>query len=133
MATTPQEADAAWHAAWSVRDTERAAAHLHPEYALVLVHPAPARVRRAEWLATLPVYVVTGWVTIESAWDVHDDVAVHLQKVDMTATVDGVDRSGLFVLTDTWLSTLDGWQVWRRHSTPLHAGEMPRPQADGSS
>ncbi|MET0788322.1 MAG: nuclear transport factor 2 family protein [Cellulomonas sp.] len=133
MAMTPQQADAAWHAAWSVRDTEGAATFLHPEYALVLVHPAPARVARAEWLATLPAYVVTGWHTIESAWDVQDGVAVHLQKIYMAATVDGTDRSGIFILTDTWLSTPDGWQVWRRHSTPLHAGEIPRPRADGSS
>ncbi|WP_456847699.1 hypothetical protein, partial [Cellulomonas sp. P5_C6] len=77
--------------------------------------------------------VVTGWDTLESAWDVRDDVAVHLQKVDMVASVDGVDRSGIFVLTDTWLRTPDGWQVWRRHSTPLRAGVMPRPEAGRSS
>lgn len=133
MAMTPQDADAAWHAAWSARDQELAAELLHPDYALVLVHPAPARVARDEWLATLPVYVVTGWATLESAWDVDGDVAVHLQKVDMAASVAGVDRSGIFILSDTWRRTPDGWRVWRRHSTPLRAGEMPRPEASGSA
>jgi hypothetical protein len=43
----------------------------------------------------------------------------------MNATVLGVDRSGLFVLSDIWLRGDDGWRIWRRHSTPLAAGVMP--------
>jgi len=44
----------------------------------------------------------------------------------MDAAVFGADRSGLFAVTDTWLRDDDGWRVWRRHSTPMTAGAMPR-------
>jgi hypothetical protein len=43
----------------------------------------------------------------------------------MTATVLGQDRSGIFIVSDVWLSGADGWRIWRRHSTPFSAGAMP--------
>ena len=93
----------------------------------MLVHPAPARVERDEWLRTLADYVITEWSVRESTWDVRGDMATHLQLVEQTAVVRGADRSGPFALTDTWLRDGDGtWRVWRRHSTPLRAGAMPR-------
>jgi hypothetical protein len=49
----------------------------------------------------------------------------------MTATVLGVDRSGLFTISDTWLRTPDGWRVWIRHSTPQTAGDLPRDPGTG--
>ncbi|HEY3546705.1 MAG TPA: hypothetical protein VGK17_11540, partial [Propionicimonas sp.] len=51
--------------------------------------------------------------------------AAVLQRVEMTATVLGDDRSGRFVISDHWLHGDAGWRVWRRHSTPLDAGRMP--------
>ena len=39
----------------------------------------------------------------------------------------GQDRSGTFVITDTWRRRADGWRLWRRHSTPMTAGPMPTP------
>jgi ketosteroid isomerase-like protein len=122
-----QQADAAWVAALRARDADAARNVLHPEYALVLVHPQPARVEREEWLRTLADYVITEWTVRGSAWDAYGDMATHLQLVDQTAVVLGADRSGPFALTDIWLRGADGvWRVWRRHSTPLRAGAMPR-------
>jgi hypothetical protein len=43
----------------------------------------------------------------------------------MSATVLGEDRSGTFIITDVWRHRSDGWRVWRRHSTPMFAGDMP--------
>lgn len=43
----------------------------------------------------------------------------------LEATVLGKDRSGTLVISDIWLPQADGWRVWRRHSTPLSAGDMP--------
>src|SRR6478672_639223 len=114
-----QAADAAWATAIRDRDAEAAAAILHEDYALVLVHPVAAHVDRAEWLRTLPDYVVSHWEVRGSQWDQLGDVAVHLQLVDMMAVVAGIDRNGLFAITDTWLRTPAGWRVWRRHSTPM--------------
>jgi len=107
------------------RDEQLAARTLHPDYALVLVQPAPAEVRRDQWLATLPDYKVHSWEVEVQTVHVQDDCAAVLRRVAMNATVLGVDRSGLFVLSDIWLRGDDGWRIWRRHSTPLAAGVMP--------
>jgi len=61
----------------------------------------------------------------ERTVDVDDDTAAVLQRVRMVATVLGQDRSGSFVISDVWRRTPAGWRVWRRHSTPASAGQMP--------
>jgi ketosteroid isomerase-like protein len=121
----PQDADTRWLTALLARDVETAAGFVHDDYALTLVYPRRSVVRRVEWLETLPDYVIARWDVQQSMWDVEGDVASHLHLVDMTATVFGTPRNGLFVLTDTWLRTDQGWRVWRRHSTPLAAGAYP--------
>ncbi len=110
---------------WTSRDPERAAGVLHEDFALVLVHPAPGLTLRSRWLEMLPDYIVHAWTVLEHRVDVEGDVVSVLQLVDMRATVLGQDRSGLFVITDTWIRGPGGWRIWRRHSTPLSAGPMP--------
>lgn len=110
----------------AVRDRDQVAARsvLADDFALVLVHPAPAVVPLDEWLAMLPDYVVHGWTVEERIVDVKGDVAAILQRISMQATVRGTDRSGLFAMSDVW-KRIDGeWRVWRRHSTPFTAGEL---------
>jgi hypothetical protein len=80
---------------------------------------------RAAWLATLPDYIVHSWDVEEETIDVDGDLAAVLRRVNMQATVLGVDRSGLFVISDIWRKRDDGWRIWRRHSTPLSAGSLP--------
>ncbi|MBF5041562.1 nuclear transport factor 2 family protein [Aggregicoccus sp. 17bor-14] len=119
--------DAGWTQALTRRDVAAVADFLHPDYALMLVHPKLSVMPRAEWLGTLHGYVVSHWDEQESSWAVAGGVASHLHRVDMRAEVFGVPRNGLFVLTDTWLRCEDGaWRVWKRHSTPLSAGDVPR-------
>jgi ketosteroid isomerase-like protein len=120
----------AWQVAIEARDVEGVQDFLHGDYALALVHPAPATVPRNDWLRMLPDYVVHGYAVLERTVDVTADMALVLQKVDQRATVMGGDRSSVFVLSDCWLRGSDGaWRVWRRHSTPLAAGAMPRADA----
>ena len=107
------------------RDREAAAEVLDEDFALVLVHPAPAVVPRAAWIQMLPDYVVHGWEAEESKLEVHDGLGTVFQRVQMEATVLGEDRSGLFVISDLWVPVDDVWRIWRRHSTPLSAGRMP--------
>ena len=107
------------------RDAVAAERILHPEYALVLVQPSPAVMPRQRWLEVLPAYVVHEYGVEERVIDVAGDVAAVLQRVWMRATVAGQDRSGTFVISDFWRRSPDGWQIWRRHSTPLDAGRMP--------
>ena len=107
------------------RDHAAAEAVLDDEYALVLVQPGRAVMSRARWLEVLADYVVHDYAVEESVVDIDGDLATVLHRDRMRATVLGEDRSGTFVITDTWRRRTDGWRVWRRHSTPLSAGAMP--------
>ncbi len=107
------------------RDAETAERVLHPEFSLVLVHPASASMSRERWLSVLPDYVVSEWVVEESQSDVDGDCAAVLQRIRMRATVLGEDRSGVFVISDVWRYEQAGWRIWRRHSSPLSAGPLP--------
>lgn len=113
-----------WERAIRERDPVAARRVLHDDYALVLVHPAPAIIHREEWLAMLPDYVVHGWTVEERIVDVVGDLGAVLQRLSMQATVQGTDRSGLFAISDVWRRTGGEWRVWRRHSTPFTAGEL---------
>ena len=107
------------------RDREAAESVLDPDYALVRVQPVPGVMPRSRWLDVLPDYVVHDYAVEESVIDIDGDLATVLHRARMSATVLGEDRSGIFVVTDVWRRTPDGWRVWRRHSTPLSAGDLP--------
>jgi hypothetical protein len=110
-----------------VEARDRAAAEqiLDAEFALVLVAPSAARMPRAKWLEVLVDYEVHGYVVEEQMVDEDGPVAAVLSRVAMQATVLGVDRSGVFVISDVWRHRDGGWKLWRRHSTPLSAGRLP--------
>ena len=115
-----------WQLAIEARDTEQAAEFLSDDYALIILQPNPAIVKREEWLRMLPDYDVRGYSVEERIVDGARDVYTVFQRVDQTAIVKGVDRSGIFVLVDVWVREAAAWRVWRRHSTPLSAGPAPR-------
>lgn len=114
-----------WDRAIKERDVIAVADLLHDDYALVIVQPAQAIMHRDQWLGLLPDYIVSEWDIQEQIIDVDGDVAAVLQRVKMTAAVLGQDRSGTFVTSDIWRRTGAGWKVWRRHSTPMTAGQLP--------
>ena len=107
------------------RDALRVQEVLDDDYALVLVQPAAAVMPRARWLEVLDDYVVHDHQEEVEHVDVDGDLATVLHRVRMRATVLGADRSGTFVLTDVWRLRDGQWRLWRRHSTPLSAGDMP--------
>lgn len=107
------------------RDRALAEGVLDDEYALVLVQPTEARMPRGRWLEVLDDYVVHSLTVEQTVVDRDGDVAVVLHRDEMSATVLGEDRSGTFVITDIWRLRDGSWKVWRRHSTPLAAGDMP--------
>lgn len=111
------------------RDGALAESVLDDDYALVLVHPQRATMPRERWLEVLPDYVVHGYDVREQVAEVDGEVGLVLSLAQMEATVLGEDRSGLFVLTDTWLVRDGEWRLWRRHSSPLSAGRMPGVEA----
>jgi ketosteroid isomerase-like protein len=107
------------------RDVKAAAVVLDADYALVLVQPVAAVIPRDRWLASLPDYIVHSYEVQEQLIDVDGDVAAVLHRAKMQATVSGVDRSGVFIVTDVWRRRDGQWRVWKRHSTPLTAGPVP--------
>ncbi len=109
------------------RDVDGAERILDPDYALELVQPVAAVVPRDRWLAALPDYVVHSYDVVEQFVDVDIDIAIALHRANMHATVSGVDRNGVFIVSDFWRLREGRWQVWKRHSTPLSAGPMPNP------
>ena len=115
----------AFDRAVSTRDRAIAEGVLHPDFALVLVQPEPAAMPREGWLEVLSDYVVHEYDIQEQTVDIDGDVAAVLTRVFMRATVLGQPRDGVFVVSDVWLRGTEGWQVWRRHSTPLAAGSLP--------
>lgn len=133
MSQTPQEADAQWSDALTARDTIAVLPFMDDDFNLVVLFPTLARVTRPEWLATLPDYVISAWVTKISEWDVSDDLAIHTHLVDMTAIVLGADRSGPFTMTDVWRRSGGFWRIWRRVSTPLSSGDIPRIASVGTA
>ena len=120
----------AWQRALEARDPEAAAEFLARDYALVVTHPEVVVVPREEWLRLLPAYDVRAYEIQHRSVETRTDVAVVVQRVEMTAVVAGADRSGVFVLVDLWIDEAGAWRVWRRHSTPLSAGSMPRASAE---
>ena len=116
-----------WQKAIEDRDVEAARSCLADDYALQLVQPVRAAIGRAQWLAARPDYVVSSYQVEDQVVDIDGDLAVVLHRARMQATVSGVDRSGIFVITDVWRRDGGAWKVWRRHSTPLTSGAMPPP------
>lgn len=116
----------AWQRAIESRDAEAAASALADDYALVVTHPDVVVMPREEWLRLLPDYDVRGYEIHHRSVEVRGQVASVVQRVEMSAVVAGADRSGVFVLVDLWTRDRGGWLVWRRHSTPLSAGTIPR-------
>lgn len=115
-----------WQLAIEARDTDRAAEFLSEDYALIILQPIPTIVKREEWLRMLPDYDVRGYSVEERIVDGARDLYTVFQRVDQTAIVKGVDRSGIFVLVDIWVREAAAWRVWRRHSMPFSAGPAPR-------
>ena len=116
----------AWQSALEARDPEAAGEFLAADYALVVTVPEVAVFPRDAWLRLLPDYHVREYTIQHRDIDVRNGMAVVVQRVDMTAVVAGADRSGVFILVDVWIDDDGAWRVWRRHSTPLSAGAMPK-------
>ena len=118
-----------WQRAIEARDVAAASSCMDDDFALVISRPRTAVVPRAAWLGLLPDYVISAYDVEERVIDVDGDVATLLQRVRMEATVLGEDRSGTFVTSDIWRRRNGVWKVWRRHSTPFSAGELPSSSA----
>lgn len=123
--TPPTETDFAavraaserWMRAWVEQDLAALEGFLAPDYTLIIGNAAAALVSRAEWLAMIPRYVCARFAYREVQCRALDDLVLMSAIADFDASVDGVDRSGRFFVTDAWRRAGAGWQVAARYST----------------
>jgi hypothetical protein len=115
-----------WQLTIEARDVDAAGRFLSDDYALVILQATPAVVQREEWLRMLPDYDVRAYAVEQRIVETSSELCTGFQRVAQTAVVNGVERSGIFILVDVWIREHGDWRVWRRHSAPLTAGPAPR-------
>ena len=113
------ESSKRWMQAWMDQDRATLESLIAPSYTLVVSTIPTTPFERESWLRTaLGPYVCTRF----EYQDVHlkriaNDVIVMSAIADFDATIDGIDRSGRYWLTDVWRRSPDGWQVCARYSS----------------
>ena len=123
--TAPTEADFAavraasdrWMRAWVDQDLAALDSFLAPDFTLVIGNAAALCVPRADWLAMVPRYLCTRFAYHDVQCRALDELVLMSAIAEQQASVDGVDRSGRFFVTDAWHRAGDGWQVAARYST----------------
>lgn len=121
MSATNQEfADRqrAWMEAAKRKDLEALERILAPEYAYTAT--GQGRQTRQQWLDTIAIYDVSSFEIVEiDARPYGYDVAVVLSRYRQAGSLDGVPRSGEFLITDVWVKRGDSWQVAARSSIKM--------------
>ena len=83
---------------------------------------------RNAWLEALEHYEIQEASVDHIHVRIYDCVAVALMLWRQKATLDGADRSAVFMLTDIWVDVGGEWKLAERHSSrPEHPGAA-RPQ-----
>lgn len=91
-----------WMAAWVDQDLAALDFFLAPDFTLIIGNAPAALVSRSDWLATVPRYVCTRFAYRDVQCRALDDLVLMSAIADFDASVDGVDRSGRFFVTDAW-------------------------------
>lgn len=113
-----------WMRAWVDQDLAALDRFLAPDYTLVIGNAPANIVSRAEWLSMIPRYVCTRFAYRDVQCRALDGLVLMSAIAEQQASVDGIDRSGRFFVTDIWRRHGDGWQVAARYSTRAEpAGE----------
>ncbi|WES64382.1 hypothetical protein P0L94_18190 [Microbacter sp. GSS18] len=75
---------------------------------------------RAWWEQMVPTFSLGGFELVHEHLVRRDEQAVHYRYARMTSTVAGAERTGMFCITDYWLSHPEkGWVVWQRLSVQV--------------
>jgi hypothetical protein len=114
---TVRETSERWMRAWVDQDVAALDAFLAPDFTLVIGNAPAALVPRDDWLAMIPRYVCTRFAYHDVQCRALDDLVLMSAIAEQRASVDGVDRSGRFFVSDTWRRAGSGWQVAARYST----------------
>ncbi len=128
--TAVRAASERWMRAWLDQDVAALDAFLAPDFALVIGNAPAQCVSRADWLAMIPRYVCTRFAYHDVQLRGVDGLVLMSAIAEQQASVDGIDRSGRFFVTDAWRRIDSGrridseWQIAARFSTRAEpAGE----------
>jgi ketosteroid isomerase-like protein len=119
-----------WAAAFARKDIAALQNMMADGYSLVIaVESMPLQmVGRDAWLEALQSYEIQEASVDHIHVRIYDCVAVALMLWRQKATLDGADRSAVFMLTDIWVDVGGEWKLAERHSSrPEHPGAA-RPQ-----
>lgn len=107
-----------WMRAWMGGDRAALEAMLAPDYALIVSAMPTRPMDRRTWLDTCERYRCTAFAYDQVQVRDLGGLAAMSALATQTASLDGVDRSGRFWLTDLWRpGGPNGWQVCARYSS----------------
>lgn len=112
-----------WMRAWVDQDLAELDRSLAPDFTLIIGNAPAAVMPRATWLAMVPRYRCTRFAYRDVQLRSLDEMVLMSAIAEQVASVDEIDRSGAFFVTDAWRRTPAGrWQVAARYSTRADAG-----------
>ena len=108
-------------AAWQAQDRGALETFLATDYSLVIASAPGQRFERDSWIEiAVGPYVCTRFAYRDvQLREVGDGLVAMSAVADFDATMNGVDRSGLFFVTDLWRREGEDWKVCARFSSPL--------------
>jgi ketosteroid isomerase-like protein len=121
-----------WAAAFSRKDYAALQTMMADGYSLVIaVEGLPLQVvPRNAWLEALDHYEIQEAAVDHIHVRIYDCVAVAVMLWRQKASLDGADRTAVFMLTDIWVEVGGEWKLAERHSSrPEHPGAA-RPQTE---
>ena len=104
-----------WMQAWKDNDMNFLENILAPDFRLLTsdlwVMP------REKWLALVPVYKCQSFEYKQQEVRDYGNAAIVQSNYSQTATLNGQDRSGDFLITDIWVKQDGNWKVTHRHTS----------------
>ena len=104
-----------WMQAWKDNDMNFLENILAPDFRLLTselwVMP------REKWLALVPAYKCQSFEYKQQEVRDYGNAAIVQSNYSQTATLNGQDRSGDFLITDIWVNQDGNWKVTHRHTS----------------
>lgn len=112
-----------WMRSWKEQDRAALEAVLAENYSLVIASAPGERFERDRWLEiAVGPYKCSRFAYSDILLrDLGGGIVAMSAIADFDATMNGVDRSGRFFVTDLWRRGDDGWKACARFSSPMQA------------
>ena len=115
-----RELSEAWMRAVQERDGDTLERLVAPDFRFMAIHLAPEPMTREQWMnAALTGYEILSFSFLEKEVVVHGDTGIVHSRYSQIASLDTMDLTNVFRLTDVWARRAGLWQVLARHSSIL--------------